>query len=192
MSREVWAVRDDAPLADAARQLARFGVRGAPVVDEDGRCVGVLSVSDITRWVAARAGCGAARPRTCGFQEKHREPGGAETILCLLAEGACPLQRMREEPDGKLAIVCAELNGVPTDWQVVEPDSIPGAARDVMTTEVVSVAPEVPVAELARVMLDHGVHRVLVLDAEARPVGVVSVNDLLQVLAHPELAAAGR
>jgi CBS-domain-containing membrane protein len=40
-------------------------------------------------------------------------------------------------------------------------------------------------------MLDRGVHRVLVLDADGRPVGVVSVDDLLQMLAHPEVAALG-
>jgi CBS domain-containing protein len=59
--------------------------------------------------------------------------------------------------------------------------------RDVITTEVVGVGPDAPVTELARVMLDRGVHRLLVLDLPGRPVGVVSVNDILRVLAHPEI-----
>jgi CBS-domain-containing membrane protein len=187
MTRDVRTVRADTSLADAARQLARWGVRGAPVVNDTGRCVGVLSVSDLARWVAGQSEAGTALPRACAFQEKYREPGGRETVLCLLAEGVCPLQRVREMPDGKLAVVCTEPHCVPTDWQVVELDSAPGTVRDVMTTEVVSVGPDAPVTELAQVMLDRGVHRLLVLDTLGRPVGVVAVDDLLQVLAHPEI-----
>jgi CBS domain-containing protein len=191
MNRDVRAIRDDMPLPDAAAQLTRFGVRGAPVVDAAGRCVGVLSVSDLARWAAGRADPGTPLPRACAFQEKYREPGGRETVLCLLAEGVCPLQRVREMPDGKLAIVCSEPHCVPTEWQMVESESAPAVVRDVMTTEVVSVGPDAPVPELARVMLDRGVHRLLVLDPSGRPVGVVSADDLLQVLAHPEITAPG-
>jgi CBS-domain-containing membrane protein len=127
-------------------------------------------------------------PRTCYFQEKYREPGGRETSLCRLAEGVCPFQRLREMPDGKLAAVCIEPNCVPTDWQIVEVESLPGdLARDFMTTGVVTVGPDAPVAELARLMLEHGVHRLVVIDPRGFPVGIVSVNDLLQVLAHADL-----
>jgi CBS domain-containing protein len=191
MNRDVRAIRDDMPLPDAAAELTRFGVRGAPIVDAAGRCVGVLSVSDLTRWAAGRACPGVPLPRACAFQEKYRGPGGRETVLCLLAEGVCPLQRPWRAPDGKPAVACAEPHCVPTDWQVVESEPAPAVVRDVMTTGVVSVDPGAPVPELARVMLDRGVHRVLVLGPAGRPAGVVSVDDLLQVLAHPEITAPG-
>jgi len=192
MSRDVRTIPGGAPLGDAARQLARFGVRGAPVVDEAGRCVGVLSVTDLARWAAERVSRGAPRPRTCSFQQVDREPGGREHVLCLMAEGICPFQRAGVTGDGRPAVICTEPNCVPTDWQVVELESGAGVVRDAMSTEVVAVGPDAPVPRLARMMLDHGVHRLLVLDPEGRPVGVVSADDLLQVLAHPELAAAGR
>src|SRR5262245_10817574 len=50
MSREVVTIAAALPIRDAAHRLAIARVSGAPVVDESGRCVGVLSVSDIARW----------------------------------------------------------------------------------------------------------------------------------------------
>jgi CBS domain-containing protein len=192
MSRGVKTVRADAPLRDAARQLARWGIRGAPVVDGEGRCVGVLSVSDLARWASGPAGPPARLPQTCSFQDTCREPGGRESTLCRLAEGVCPFQHVRETADGKLAVACTEPHCVPTDWQVVELESLPGeAVRDFMTTTVVAVDPGTPVTDLARLMLEHQVHRLVALDPRGRPVGVVSVDDLLQVLAHIDLVTAG-
>jgi CBS-domain-containing membrane protein len=189
MNRDVKTIGVGVPLRDAAGQLAWLGVRGAPVVDEAGRCVGVLSVSDLSRRAVTHAPAGPPLPRTCGFQRTEREPGGRETVLCLVAEHACPFQQTRERPDGRTAVVCTEPHCVPTDWQVVEVEPAPATVRDVMTTEVVSVVPDAPVAEMARVMLDRGVHRLFVLDPDDRAVGVVAVDDLLQILAHPEVTS---
>lgn len=36
-------------LADAASEFLRNQISGAPVVDEDGKCIGVLSVTDVVR-----------------------------------------------------------------------------------------------------------------------------------------------
>ena len=52
-------------LREAAQELLRAGVHGAPVVDADGRCTGVLSVTDLARWAVRRTGGTAGRPRTC-------------------------------------------------------------------------------------------------------------------------------
>ena len=191
MSRDVETVPADLPLADAARLLARRGFHGAPVVDADGRCVGVLSVTDVARAAAARHP-GPRRPLTCGYLDRHREPGGRDGYLCRLPGGACPFQRLAELADGRLAVACAEPHCVPVDWQVVELEALPGEhVRDVMTTDVVAADPAAPVAAVARLMLDRGVQRVVVLDPDRRPAGVVAVADLLQVLAHPDLATAG-
>ncbi|MCD0484496.1 CBS domain-containing protein [Streptacidiphilus sp. ASG 303] len=54
-------------------------------------------------------------------------------------------------------------------------------ASDVMTGPAVCVAPDVPLAEAARLMARHHVKRLPVVDAERRPVGVVSRTDLLKV-----------
>ncbi len=51
--------------------------------------------------------------------------------------------------------------------------------RDLMTKQVLSVAPEAELEEAARCMVEHRVHRLLVLDA-GRLVGLVSSLDLLR------------
>lgn len=191
MTREVKTVRDDMPLAEAARLLSYWGIRGAPVVDAAGRCVGVLSATDLVRCVADRGAARNPLPRTCGYWERHRAAGGEETILCRLAEGACPFQRAAQLPGGREAVGCSDPHCVPTDWQVVEEDAGPRVVRDLMSTEVVGVGPDAPAGEMARVMLDRRVHRLLVLDPDRRPVGLVAADDLLRVLAHPDLITGG-
>ena len=49
MVESVVSVRPDDTLATAANVLLRENVSGVPVVDGDGKCVGVFSVSDIPR-----------------------------------------------------------------------------------------------------------------------------------------------
>jgi CBS domain-containing protein len=182
MSREVKTIPVAMPLREAARELARVGVHGAPVVDEDGRCVGVLSVSNVARWVA-RQDDPSPPPPACSYQTVHREPGASETVLCVLRPGACALQRFQEQAGGQLSVVCADPHGVCTDWGVVEVESLPTAeVRRYMTTELATVNVGAPLADLARTMLDRAVHRVIVVDPERRPVGVVSVSDVLEAV----------
>jgi CBS domain-containing protein len=49
MTREVVFVAKNQTLVDAARLFVDKGISGAPVVDEDGCCVGVLSAIDYVR-----------------------------------------------------------------------------------------------------------------------------------------------
>jgi CBS domain-containing protein len=55
--------------------------------------------------------------------------------------------------------------------------------RDVMTRELLAVAPDDPLPEVARLMRDRRVHRVLVLDA-GRLVGIVSSFDVVRAVAE--------
>ena len=51
MSKDVLLIPRKASLRHAAHLLAQSRVSGAPVVDDDGRCVGVLSTTDFMRVV---------------------------------------------------------------------------------------------------------------------------------------------
>jgi predicted transcriptional regulator len=188
MSRNVSTIECEVPLREAAARLTQAGLRGMPVVNHEGRCVGVLSVSDLARWWSGGRHSEVVSGG-CQFQERRREPGGREVVICTQPEGMCPFQTRRQFSFGP-ALSCSEPDGMPTDWQMVQPAVSPAArVRDIMTTDVVSVCPEATIAEIARLMLERGVHRLIVLDSEERPVGVLAVDDLLQVLAHPELVA---
>jgi len=47
MTTDVLCLRDDEAVPDAVRRLVERGVDGAPVVDDGGRLVGMLSASDV-------------------------------------------------------------------------------------------------------------------------------------------------
>jgi CBS-domain-containing membrane protein len=50
MSRGVVTLREAMSLKEAAQVLSQTQISGAPVVDEEGRCIGVLSAVDFVRW----------------------------------------------------------------------------------------------------------------------------------------------
>jgi CBS domain-containing protein len=52
-------------------------------------------------------------------------------------------------------------------------------ARDVMTAAVVSVGPDTPMREIAKLLRDHGISAVPVVDATGAPSGMVSEGDLI-------------
>ena len=53
MSRDLTLVPQEMSLQAAAHLLERARVSGAPVVDENGRCVGILSTTDFVHFVGA-------------------------------------------------------------------------------------------------------------------------------------------
>lgn len=54
--------------------------------------------------------------------------------------------------------------------------------RDIMTSMVLTVTPEMPIKEAARVMIEHRIHRVVVADVNdpCHPVGVLSMGDIMR------------
>lgn len=53
-------------------------------------------------------------------------------------------------------------------------------ARDIMTTDVIAVAPEATVAEIAATLVDNRISAVPVVDDQKRVVGIVSEGDLMR------------
>src|SRR5262249_54031616 len=159
--------------------LCQNSISGAPVVDAQGRCVGVLSAMDFVRLAGRRdaptAPQSAPRPLTCGFQAQRPDPHGREQTICTLAPGACPVQMKQVDPDGREFLLCSEPHSVLADWQVVEVEKLPTEeVRHTMTADPVTVPPDTAITTLARLMIDAHVHRVIVVDEEHRPVGIVS------------------
>lgn len=63
-----------------------------------------------------------------------------------------------------------------------EYDSVPIA--DAMTSDPLTVTPDMPVAEVARLMSEYGIHRVFVVDEDRRLQGVISAFDFVQLVAR--------
>jgi CBS domain-containing protein len=76
MQRVVVTVSANHSMAEAARVLLDHEVSGAPVVDETGRCVGMLSAHDFVRreWVQGRDEAGSSQTPHAVEQERPGEP----------------------------------------------------------------------------------------------------------------------
>ena len=122
---DVYSIRDDLTVHDAARYLRERKVRSVGVLSAGGSLVGVVSQSDISDKVAA--------------------------------ENKCPA------------------------WMRV---------TEIMSIGLVTVTTERPVADCLRLMEQHGMYHLLVVDGEGRYRGMLSVTDLLQVIASDEKSRA--
>jgi CBS domain-containing protein len=68
---------------------------------------------------------------------------------------------------------------------LVGPTNVPEyPVRKHMTTDPVLVEPDTPIVRIARTMLDAHIHRVIVVDDDGRPVGIVTATDVLAALAY--------
>jgi CBS domain-containing membrane protein len=73
------------------------------------------------------------------------------------------------------------------DWQVVEVERLPGEeVAEYMTADPVTAPAAAPITALARMMLDAHIHRVVIVDEEGRPVGIVSATDVLAAVARAD------
>ena len=122
---DVYSIRDDLTVHDAARYLRDRKVRSVGVLDANGRLAGVVSQSDVSDKVAA--------------------------------ENKCPA------------------------WMRV---------GEIMSTALVTVSPDHAVADCLKLMEEHGIYHLLVVDADGRYRGMLSVTDLLTVIASDEKARA--
>ena len=62
--------------------------------------------------------------------------------------------------------------------------------RHYMTAQPVTVTPRTPVGDLAQIMVDAHIHRVLVVIDQSRPQGIVTSTDILAAVARAAQRAA--
>jgi CBS domain-containing protein len=83
-----------------------------------------------------------------------------------------------------------DLSGVLSQTDLVkvcEQDWENLVAEDVMTTDVVTIIPDIPVLAAVELMLDNRIHRVVITQgglAPRRPVGVLSMTDIVREMAQ--------
>jgi CBS domain-containing protein len=184
MSRHVVTIPQDTSLRAAADLLFQNRIGGAPVVDADGRCIGMLSARDLVHWAAEGAkGLDDVPLPACPYQVKGRLLTGEEAVLCTLAEGGCPLQKMQPTLGGGHIAVCVQPYGIVSDWQQLTEHLPTSVVRHYMTADVVTVGGATPLPELARTMINAHIHRLVVVDGQRRPMGMVSSTDVLAALA---------
>jgi hypothetical protein len=128
MNGDVVTISQDTPPCAAADLFFQQQIGEAAVVDADGRCVGMLSATDLSRWALGDAG-GAqdVPPPACPYQVKGRLLTGEKAVICTRAQGSCPLQEVRPMTGGRHTAVCLPREGVASDWQEVSGGGNTGA-----------------------------------------------------------------
>jgi predicted transcriptional regulator len=149
MSRNIVMIPRKMSLQGAARMLSRADVTGAPIVDDKGCCIGVLSATDFMHSI-----------------ETDGQP--------------------RYEPHRK-------ADAFSHSWQIPEGNLQPGGrVEEFMTKDPVFVGPGKSIGELARIMTDAHIHRIIVVDmATNRPLGIVSSMDILAAVARVDQSPRG-
>jgi CBS domain-containing protein len=109
-----------------------------------------------------------------------------ETILRIdSVEDAA--RRMRNQGVGTMVVTDADrrVEGIVTDRDIVTrcvADGLPvdsTTVADVMSTEVVTVRDETPIEDALRTMAEEVVRRLVVVDADDRAIGVLSLDDVI-------------
>jgi len=142
MCRSLVLIPRQMSIPAAAHLLGLAKVSGAPVVDEEGRCIGVLSASDFLH-----------------FAEKgkvHAHAHAAESTVRA--------------------------------WQIFDDvkDDSREIVEDYMNCDPVTVPPGMSIGKLARMMIDAHIHRVIVVDENDHPIGIVSSIDILAAIAQAD------
>ena len=98
--------------------------------------------------------------------------------------------KMREQQTGSLLIMeGGSLVGIFTERDILKcvaegMDPKTTSVRDVMTKDVVTIAPETHVRDAARIMFDHWFRHLPVARGEGDVVGIISLRDLLTLVAQ--------
>jgi predicted transcriptional regulator len=143
MSGPVLAIPRAMSLRGAAHLLSQAAISGAPVVDDNGRCIGVISSTDFVAWADKGKEASKVHPQSCGCFHSAWE--------------------------------VHDLQQVPTD-----------EVGEYMTADPVTVPQEMEIIELAQIMRNAHIHRVIVVDDNDRPIGVVSSTDILAAVAQAQ------
>lgn len=156
MRTELVTTSPETTLEEFLELAEREGISGAPVVDEAGRAVGVVSLTDVVR---------ALRPDAA--RELVTEPGA----------GAPKGEGAGESGDGRARRRLGDRPGVLSGGSEEA-----RTVGDAMTSSVFSVRPEARLADAASFLADAEIHRALVLRND-RPIGLVTTFDLLRAMA---------
>jgi predicted transcriptional regulator len=140
MSRNVITVEASKTMSQAATILTQHFISGAPVVGQQGQCVGIVSATDFVRCIAATNG------NLFDVGQRDEKHGGATGNRHSCAAPAADM-------------VASHMSAL---------------------VETVSV--DQPLTEAARTMCQNHIHRLIALDSQGRPAGVLTSLDIVAAL----------
>ena len=125
MSTHVVTVSPETTLKDAAARLVRYGISGLPVVDDDGRLLGILSEADILAKEAGSArGSSSPRGGMLGWLIGDAPPRhlDARTVADAMTSPAVTIGPERTAREAAVRMLAEDVNRLP----VIEGDTLVG------------------------------------------------------------------
>lgn len=205
MRQPVYTVRTDEALGHVAQLMVERKLTRLPVVDAEGRLVGMVSRLDILRAVAGN-GAGEAE-RAPQLPKQGQTLGEIMTPVVpsvhIYDDLVDVLQQMLKsavryvvvlDEQGRAAGIITEGDLVARVAPVVRPNLLQAIAqrvmgtglvrgharaRDIMSEHVLSAPPETSVPDAIALMLREGRKRIVVVDQTGRPIGIVDRQALL-------------
>ena len=190
-------LREDADLADAVRVMVEKGLKRLPVVDKEGKLVGVLSRIDILR-VAAASTSRLRRLEHYDIEVRRRGPVAQAMMLdvpVVLPEIAAS-QALNLIDNSTQRVVVADENGrllglisgrallallragSGKESRQLETKT----ARDIMDPDPISIEETAPLEQALELMVANQLKRLPVVDGERHYLGMLSRHGLLEAL----------
>ncbi len=201
MTKNPATVKASQPLRQAARVLLEKGVSGLPVVDEDGKLVGIITKTDIVKAYAEKI---RGKHRASDFMETEFPTAMPTHSISYVMEQllSSKVKRVLVVDGNRLVGIIApsdvafyEFEGqagygvkmwrriVPLEKGRLGPEIYYGVtiAADVMTPNPVTTSPEEDLAVVASLMLRLGVSSIPVV-RDDEPLGIVMKHNILEAI----------
>jgi CBS domain-containing protein len=182
MSAPLETIAVGASAREASARLREQHLSRLLVLDADGAPAGVISVSDL---IAPLGG-------PSGNRRQVSDVMSYAIVTCLPETSLEAAARAMAERRSRSVIVIDETGravGVITGGDLLslyEPDEHADTVADLMTTSMITAPPDLGLSDAVEMMVEHEVHRLVVIDpdrGDGAPIGVLSTSDILAEVA---------
>ena len=145
MTRDSITVKAKTPLHEAIKLLAEKRISGLPVVDDDGKLIGIISETDLM-WQKA---------------------GVTPPAYFMIFDSVIYLTN-------------------PIDYKRDLQKALAQTVGEIMSEKPITISPDKPLTEAAKIMRDRKIHRLPVLDDSGQIVGILTLSDIIREMAESQ------
>ncbi len=164
MQRDVPTIHRDESIEDLVRFLFKKRVTGAPVVDDSGQMVGIISEADVTK----AANWAIISDKSRGYLAEQTKKMG----FAMDTEEEQAEEMSEEEREHFLKI---KLNFFQ--------ELLHRPVSTIMTRNVITVKTSASLSEICRILADNRIHR-LVVARDRKIFGMIEALDVLRAVSH--------
>lgn len=205
MTRDVVSLAPEAPVAEAWQKMLETLIKAMPVVGKDGQVLGMLTDEDLLERAGLQQRLSVAERLDDHLpaEEISRLQQSPLTVADVMSKPAITVRadeslgvaaaRMAKaglkrlpvvDENGKLTGVLSRVDilRLVAEKEAARVTPPPGAARvvrEVMSPTIPVVHQEDGLTEIVEKLLESGLHRVIVLDEQDKPVGLISDSDVV-------------